>query len=138
MEGAEPSNKKRRVSSPSGGTAPSLAGQSTADALLPSPPRQPSQGAAPPDEDHAAPPSSAAGAHAKPLSALFVPGSPKKRPSQSPVKKKRDVKGKGKATMGEIDEDDKEKFTAMLARLKDDGELRFELRIRVGEEGKTR
>lgn len=136
MDTTEPSSKKRRVSSPSASTAPALAGQSTADALLPSPPRAPSQGAAPPDEDHAAPPSSAAGAHAKPLSALFTPGSPKKRPS--PVKQKRDVKGKGRALAGEIDEDDKENFTAMLARLKNDGAFFFAFESVEEGEGELR
>ncbi|GAA5857179.1 hypothetical protein JCM8547_009357 [Rhodosporidiobolus lusitaniae] len=118
MDGpSEPASKKRRVSSPSGGAPTSLAGQSTADALLPNTTPPPQQGAQPPDEDHAAPPSSAAGAHAKPLSALFVPGSPKKT---SP-RKKVDSKGKGKARLGDVDEEDKENFTSLLARLKNEG-----------------
>ncbi|KAJ8296854.1 DNA polymerase delta catalytic subunit [Rhodotorula toruloides] len=61
-----------------------------------------------PDEDHAAPPSSAAGAHAKPLSALFQAKTP------SPKKKKRTVDLR---QAGRIGEDDKENFTALLARL---------------------
>ncbi|GEM06433.1 DNA polymerase delta subunit 1 [Rhodotorula toruloides] len=61
-----------------------------------------------PDEDHAAPPSSAAGAHAKPLSALFQAKTP------SPKKKKRTVDLR---QAGRIGDEDKENFTALLARL---------------------
>ncbi|GAA6035190.1 hypothetical protein JCM8097_006411 [Rhodosporidiobolus ruineniae] len=121
MDGpSEPASKRPRLSTPSNGAPTAIAGQATADAILPSPPPE-GQGQTQqdiPDEDHAAPPSSAAGAHAKPLSALFTPPSPKKRPQASKLAK--DVKGKGKGRM-QVDEEDKENFTAMLARLKNDG-----------------
>ncbi|GAA5899920.1 hypothetical protein JCM6882_007002 [Rhodosporidiobolus microsporus] len=133
MEGpsSEPANKKRRVSSPSNGAPALLAGEATADAVLPSastPSQQqqqrggtPAPDTAVPDEDHAAPPSQAAGAHAKPLSALFTPPSPKKRPSTAAAKGKGvDVKGKGKGRIG-VDEEDKENFTELLAKLKNEG-----------------
>ena len=58
-----------------------------------------------PDEEHAAPPSSAAGAHAKPLPPLFS--------SQGPSQ----AKGKGRAQ-----DDDKEGFESVLARLQEGGE----------------
>ncbi|GAA5952659.1 hypothetical protein JCM10213_005216 [Rhodosporidiobolus nylandii] len=119
MDGpSEPASKKRRVSSPSNGAPTVVAGQSTADAVLatPAPEGQGKTQQDIPDEDHAAPPSSAAGAHAKPLSALFTPPSPKKRPSQAA--KKVDLKGKGRMR---VDEEDKENFTAMLERLKNEG-----------------
>jgi len=82
-----------------------------------------------PDEEHGAPPSSAAGAHAKPLSALFNSGeniiarySPKKKAAAS----KKDLKGKGKEN-GE--EEIPEDFTEMLARLKEGGQSCFRSRM---------
>ncbi|GJN91710.1 hypothetical protein Rhopal_004733-T1 [Rhodotorula paludigena] len=107
---AEPAAKRPRLSQ---GEPATLAGQPTADAILASPPAPETQTQADiPDEDHAAPPSTAAGAHAKPLSALFAAKSP------SPRKKKHaDVKGKARA---QPTEDDKENFTELLARLNKD------------------
>lgn len=102
----EQANKKRRISpepssaSLSNGAAPAVAPQEA------------------PDEDNAAPPSTAAGAHAKPLSALFAGPAP-----ASPVKKKGPAagaaggKGKGKA-----EPDVGEGFESILARLQEGGE----------------
>ncbi|GAA5828493.1 hypothetical protein JCM5353_002695 [Sporobolomyces roseus] len=76
-----------------------------------------------PDEEHAAPPSTAAGAHAKPLSALFNSNLQSTR--YSPKKKGTLMgKGKGKENMNQMSAEDemmeeKEGFTEMLARLKE-------------------
>ncbi|GAA5869759.1 hypothetical protein JCM1840_000584 [Sporobolomyces johnsonii] len=107
---AEPASKKRRVSPPLSTAA--LASDSATTAALSGTAAAPP--AEIPDEDHAAPPSSASGAHAKPLSALFASSQARISPT-----KKRDVKGKGKL-LGELGEDeDKENFVSMLARLKE-------------------
>lgn len=114
---AEPAAKRPRLSE---GEPPLLAGEHTADAVLPgdAPPAATTTDTLP-DEEHAAPPSSAAGAHAKPLSAIWAAKSPsprKKRPTQ-------DLKGKGKARALHAD-DDKENFTDLLERLETESELR--------------
>ena len=115
---AEPSAKRPRLSQ---GEPPLLAGEPTADAILPGDDAPPPTTTTTtttdtlPDEEHAAPPSSAAGAHAKPLSAIWAAKSP------SPRKKKQavDLKGKGKARAhGQgPEDDDKENFTTLLERL---------------------
>lgn len=72
-----------------------------------------------PDEEHAAPPSSAAGAHAKPLSALFE-SSPVAAASKGSV-----AKGKGKLKeKGGDNAGEQEGFEAMLGRLQDGGKAR--------------
>lgn len=99
----EQANKKRRIS-----PEPSSASLSNEAAPVVAPEEVP-------DEDNAAPPSSAAGAHAKPLSALFAGPAP-----ASPVKKKGAAGGKGKAKAEEPD--DGEGFESILARLQEGGE----------------
>jgi hypothetical protein len=112
MDG-EPVTKRRRTTPPvSQGEPATVAGEPTADANL-------AQQQDVPDEDHAAPPSTAAGAHAKPLSALFQAKTP------SPKKKKRTVDLR---QSGRIGDDDKENFTALLARLNKESELHISLR----------
>ncbi|GAA5907898.1 DNA-directed DNA polymerase delta POL3 [Sporobolomyces salmoneus] len=127
----EPASKKRRTSrTPSPLPGPSSATHNAGSNTLAIPEPEPSAPATTtngeptsvaenlPDEEHGAPPSTAAGAHAKPLSALFnsqeniiARYSPKK-PKASVV----DLKGKGKENgIEEIPED----FTEMLARLKE-------------------
>lgn len=141
MDG-EPVMKKRRTSpEASQGEPATLAGEPTADAVLnddaatpatttdangtadgaatPTPDQQQQQTPldAVPDEDHAAPPSSAAGAHAKPLSALFK--------AKTPSPKKKRVAGKALTRVGSgLNEDNKENFTELLARLNQDSESR--------------
>lgn len=61
------------------------------------------------DEEHAAPPSTASGAHAKPLSVLFS-GLPSSQAGGGP-------KGKGKGKL-----EDKEGFESVLARLQEGSE----------------
>ncbi|GAA5967568.1 hypothetical protein JCM21900_003343, partial [Sporobolomyces salmonicolor] len=108
----EPASKKRRVSPPP--STATLASDSASTAALSGTAAAPP--AEIPDEDHAAPPSSASGAHAKPLSALFTSSQARLSPT-----KKRDVKGKGKGKLlgEEGEEEDKENFVSMLARLKE-------------------
>ncbi|POY71963.1 DNA polymerase delta subunit 1 [Rhodotorula taiwanensis] len=143
MDG-EPVNKKRRTTPDvAQGEPATLAGESTADALLLPANGNPADTAAAtaapalttngnesqatdsqptpldqvPDEDHAAPPSTAAGAHAKPLSALFKAKTP------SP-KKKRVPGGKPLTRVGSnLREDNKENFTELLARLNQDNAI---------------
>ncbi|BGP44897.1 DNA-directed DNA polymerase delta [Rhodotorula kratochvilovae] len=111
---AEPAAKRPRLSQ---GEPALAAGEPTAAATTSAAlPETNQTEAGVPDEDHAAPPSTAAGAHAMPLSALFAAKSP------SPRKKKQHAlnldaaaKGKGKARSGK--DDDKENFTALLERL---------------------
>lgn len=130
----EPANKKRRTSR----TPSPLPGPSTTATLDGAPP--PPAGAADaaidtvasvaenlPDEEHGAPPSTAAGAHAKPLSALFnsqenliARYSPKKKQVADADVKGPRGKGKGKGKENGATEEP-EDFTQMLARLKEGG-----------------
>lgn len=154
MDG-EPVNKKRRTTPDvAQGEPATLAGESTADALLLPANGNPADTAAAtaapalttngnesqatdsqptpldqvPDEDHAAPPSTAAGAHAKPLSALFKAKTP------SP-KKKRVPGGKPLTRVGSnLREDNKENFTELLARLNQDSEFRLRDRFQRADE----
>ncbi|KAK4058069.1 DNA-directed DNA polymerase delta [Microbotryomycetes sp. JL221] len=64
-----------------------------------------------PDEDHAAPPSSASGAHAKPLSALFEQSD---LGGAASIANKRNNKGKAKRT-----DDDKTSFESVLSQLQE-------------------
>ncbi|GAA6047885.1 hypothetical protein JCM3770_004691, partial [Rhodotorula araucariae] len=100
---AEPAAKRPRLSQ---GEPAALAGDATADDVTP--------GADLPDEEHAAPPSTAAGAHAKPLSALFAAKSPSPRKKKQHALNLDKAKGKGRLSR---DDDDKENFTALLERL---------------------
>ncbi|KPV78544.1 uncharacterized protein RHOBADRAFT_50999 [Rhodotorula graminis WP1] len=115
---AEPAAKRPRLSQ---GEPALLAGEPTADAVLPADDAPPATTTTTtttdtlPDEEHAAPPSSAAGAHAKPLSAIWAAKSPSPRKKKQPV----DLKGKGKARAPGHgpEDDDKENFTSLLERL---------------------
>ena len=110
-----PSAKKRRLS-PSVALSPITPSQVASTSSHPTKPPtillQESPSVIQPDEEISAPPSSASGAHAKPLSALFS-GNAGSGSSSSASKK---GKGKGK-------EDDKEGFESVLARLQEGGEL---------------
>lgn len=98
---SQPDTKKRRLSPAPLTDSQTLNGAQTQsqDAL--------------PDEDNAAPPSTASGAHAKPLSALF--GGP-------PALKGSTAFGKGKGKGKAQDGDDKEGFESILSRLQEGGE----------------
>lgn len=113
----EQANKKRRIS-----PEPSASSASLANGAAPA--------AAPqevPDEDNAAPPSTAAGAHAKPLSALFAGPAP-----ASPVRWKGAAaaaaggKGKGKA-----EPEEGEGFESILMRLQEGGKWCFYRSVRL-------
>lgn len=106
MSDTEQANKKRRISSP------------TTQAALPSNSQTAvaSQPAQVPDEDTAAPPSTAAGAHAKPLSALFAGPVPASQSAKAAAK------GKGKAKEGDDESDGDEGFESTLRRLQGGGE----------------
>ncbi|GAA5977284.1 hypothetical protein JCM5350_002416 [Sporobolomyces pararoseus] len=122
---SEPASKKRRTTrtpSPLPGPSTATLDENTLTAPIPggeASVADPTKSTTEiPDEEHGAPPSTAAGAHAKPLSALFNSGeniiarySPKKKGTAT-----KDLKGKGKEN-GE--EDIPEDFTEMLARLKE-------------------
>ncbi|GAA5955930.1 hypothetical protein JCM8115_004364 [Rhodotorula mucilaginosa] len=143
MDG-EPATKKRRTTPEvSQGEPATLAGEPTADALISAGNNESASAAAlanaeggetqatvngdangsalqtpldtVPDEEHAAPPSSAAGAHAKPLSALFkakTPSPKKKRTATKPLTRVGSNWNNG--------DENKENFTELLARLNQD------------------
>ena len=143
MDG-EPATKKRRTTPEvSQGEPATLAGEPTADTLISAGNNESASAAAlanaeggetqatvngdangsalqtpldtVPDEEHAAPPSSAAGAHAKPLSALFkakTPSPKKKRTATKPLTRVGSNWNNG--------DENKENFTELLARLNQD------------------
>lgn len=113
----QPDPKRRKMSPPALPSALGLGAALSADQNEdPSRPTaagdesQPLQNDVQPDEDNAAPPSTQAGVHAKPLSALFAGAHPAAG-----------IKGKGKA---KAKENDREGFESILARLQDGGTLK--------------
>lgn len=115
LEDDSQANKKRRISSETVGE-PSTASLATGSQPVVAPQEVP-------DEDNAAPPSTAAGAHARPLSALFAGPAPAKT-SGSPVKMGKTSAGGGKGKAKAV-EGEGEGFEDILARLQEGGESAF-------------
>ncbi|SCV68659.1 BQ2448_780 [Microbotryum intermedium] len=107
MSTSPSSSKKPRLD------APPVTSTSTSNGVLPLV-ANPADGFIP-DEDVAAPPSTQAGAHAKPLSALFAGAHPARGLSQLKSAVQNGIKGKARN-----DDDDKENFESILKELNEE------------------